>query len=163
MQQNGVVWINREILSQMLTEAERVFPKETGGVFIGYWIKLYEEAVITQATGPGPGAIHKPYNFLPDSEYQETEIKKYYEVSGRLHTYLGDWHTHPQAAAYLSPTDKRTLRRIALHSEARAPVPLMAILGEGPDWILKFWRYVPPRYSRFNFTIKTASLKVLVF
>lgn len=163
MRKNDVVWISQETISQMLSEAERSFPNETGGVLIGYWGKLYEEAVITQVTGPGPKAKHYPRSFFPDSAYQETEIANYYQASGRLYTYLGDWHTHPKAAAYLSGTDKKTLRRIASHVEARAPVPLMAILGEGPEWILKFWRYIPPRFGRFSFTIKTASLKVQVY
>jgi integrative and conjugative element protein (TIGR02256 family) len=147
----------------MLTEAERAFPNETGGVLIGYWVKFYEEAVITHVTGPGPKAVHCPRSFFPDSEYQETEITNHYHTSGRLHTYLGDWHTHPKAAAYLSGTDKKTMRRIASHSEARAPIPLMAVLGEGPDWILKIWKYFPSKYGRFSFSIKMASLKVQVY
>ncbi len=120
-----------------------MFPNETEGVLIGYQVKLYEEAVITDATDPGPKAEHQLYNFFPDNEYQKTEIKNYYHASGRLHTYLGDWHTHPQAPAYLSATDKKTLRRIASYTEARIPIPLMAVLGEGPNWILKFWKYIP--------------------
>ncbi len=163
MQRNEIVWICKLTVSQMLAEADRTFPNETGGVLIGYWVKQYEEAVITHATGPGPHAVHRSNSFVPDSEYQEMEIKKHYHTSERLHIYLGDWHTHPRERAYLSSTDRRTLRKIATHSEARARVPLMAVLGEDPEWILKVWRYIPPRFGRFHLTIKTVSLQLKVY
>lgn len=109
MQQNGIVWISRETLSQIEAEAERLFPVETGGVLIGYWVKPFKEVVITHATGPGTKAVHKSHSFLPDGEYQEAEIKRHYQDSGRIHTYLGDWHSHGAGEAYLSHIDKKTL------------------------------------------------------
>jgi integrative and conjugative element protein (TIGR02256 family) len=120
-----------------------MFPVETGGVLMGYWVKEFEEIVITHAIGPGPTAIHLPTGFIPDSEYQEDEIACHYAESERLSTYLGDWHTHPLETAHLSRKDRRTLRRIAKYTDARASVPLMVVLGGGDPWCMKIWRFSP--------------------
>lgn len=120
-----------------------MFPWETGGVLMGYWAEPLVEVVITNAIGPGPKAIHKEKGFAPDAEYQEKEIANIYEASGRLSTYLGDWHTHPRGSTRLSIRDKRTLRRIAVANNARCPVPIMAVLGGGgkDKWLLEIWQY----------------------
>jgi integrative and conjugative element protein (TIGR02256 family) len=96
---------------------------------------------ITGITGPGPNAKHTRTAFEPDYEYQDAEIARIYFESGRCHTYLGDWHTHPNSVAALSKKDKKALGRIALHKEARAPNPIMAILGSGKPWRLRIWRF----------------------
>jgi integrative and conjugative element protein (TIGR02256 family) len=130
----------------MREEAVRAFPFETGGVLLGYWAREYEEVVVTHATGPGPRAVHRMHSFVPDAEYQEAEVARLYEESGRVSTYLGDWHSHPLGTVSLSRRDRRTLRHIAGHREARAPVPIMAVIGGGdPDWFLGVWRFAPIR------------------
>ncbi len=161
--QSGIAWVSERNLAEMVCEAERVSPDETGGALIGYWAEPYREAVITDVTGPGPNALHFPYNFLPDDEYQEAEIARLYHASGRLHTYLGDWHTHPRSSSDLSRLDRRTLRKVATHPEARAPVPLMAVLGGGPRWTLKVWKYVPTRLGKYGLWINTTSLRPRVY
>ncbi len=155
-----IVWISKETLAKMLEEAKHKLPDETGGVLLGYWSEQFDEAVITHITGPGPNAIHHPNNFTPDSDYQETEIAKHYEESGRLHTYLGDWHTHPRGKVLLSDTDRRTLRRIAAYKDARLPIPLMAILGGVSEWLLKFWCFEPTRLGKLGIRIKAKELKI---
>lgn len=147
----------------MLAEAERMSPLETGGVLVGYWTKPCDEAVVTHVTGPGPRAVHARHGFLPDDEFQEGEIARAYRESGRLHTYLGDWHTHPGADAYLSGRDKRTLRKVAVYPGARASIPLMAVFGGGPEWTLKVWRYEPARFECFGLRVKIRPLQIQVY
>jgi integrative and conjugative element protein (TIGR02256 family) len=130
------------VSQRLLTEADRAFPGETGGVLMGYWAEADNEVVITNAIGPGPKAAHYKKSFIPDSEYQESEIARIYRDSNRLLTYLGDWHTHPSGSSSLSFRDKRTLYRIVTCPDARCPVPLMAVMGGGEDeWLLRVWRY----------------------
>ncbi len=124
----------------MIEEGERTFPRETGGVILGYWARPFDEVVITEMVGPGPNAQHADRLFLPDSEYQEREIANRYERSGRNHTYLGDWHTHPKSRSCLSRLDRRTLSGIALFPAARNPSPLMIILGGKERWSYQVWR-----------------------
>jgi integrative and conjugative element protein (TIGR02256 family) len=144
----GTAWIPEAVLKQMVIEAERVFPLEAGGVLVGYWGES-DEVVITNTTGSGPRAIHRRYDFSPDAEYQEAEIARFYEESGGAHTYLGDWHTHPRGGTYLSQRDVRTLRKISTFADARAPMPIMAVLAGGePKWFLGVWRYAPTFVNR---------------
>jgi integrative and conjugative element protein (TIGR02256 family) len=124
----------------MVEEARRRLPNETGGAFMGYWPDP-STVVITEVLGPGPNARHTRYSFYPDVEHHDDEIKRIYLASGRLHTYLGDWHTHPKGAARTSQKDRKTLQSIASFPEARTPRPLMAILAVSRGWKLAVWSW----------------------
>lgn len=124
----------------MRSEADRVAPAETGGVVLGWSNTDRREVVVTNALGPGPEAVHTATGFLPDGEWHDREVDHVYQRSGRLVTYLGDWHTHPGGRGLLSLTDFRTLARISRNPEARAPQPLMLILAHGTPWTLVAWQ-----------------------
>lgn len=113
---------------------------ETGGVLLGYE-SPDGDVVIAEALGPGPRAIRTSTTFNPDSEWQQALVAERYAASGRIHTYLGDWHTHPEGVAWPSRVDRRTLRRIARDSAARAPRAIMAILAPDADGILAVWQH----------------------
>lgn len=140
-QQLGVAWIGQDVVESVAGEADQSFPRETGGVLMGYWTADKSEVVITSVIGPGPNAIHGRSSFSPDAHFQEQAIAERYALSGRRHTYLGDWHVHPNAKrASLSWKDLRTMARIASCPEARAPSPLMAIVYGTPlNWRLSVW------------------------
>jgi integrative and conjugative element protein (TIGR02256 family) len=106
---------------------------------LGYWSRPWTEVAITEVVGSGPRAVRGPKHFLPDHEYQETEIAKRYISSGRQLSYLGDWHSHPGGGGSLSPADEQTLRRIIWEPAARCPVALMAVLAGGDPWELAVW------------------------
>jgi integrative and conjugative element protein (TIGR02256 family) len=134
-------WIAQCAIDGMITEADARFPDETGGVLVGYWASENEALVIMHAVGPGREAQHSRMRFLPDPQFHEKEVARIYEASGRRHTYLGDWHTHPKGTVTLSRLDSRTLGRIARARQARAPRPLMLILAGGPNnWDVAVWR-----------------------
>lgn len=118
----------------IVAEADRMQPLETGGILLGYRAEEGREFVVTHIVGPGPKAIHKRARFVPDHHYQFAEITRLYAEQPRWEshalTYLGDWHTHPGNFSYLSGQDKATLRLIAVTKSARAPEPVMLILGQ---------------------------------
>ncbi len=153
------VWIDPSALDDILVETVRTAPNETGGVLVGYG-DVGGGFVVTAAVGPGPNAVHEPYRFVPDHECHEREVARHYHASGRTETYLGDWHSHPTAAAYLSPRDRKTLRGIARERDARAPTPLMMVVGGKPEgigvWVLRphtlpwFRRPVPCRLAHYD-------------
>lgn len=131
------VWIETGIQMSMEREADDKWLNETGGALIGYsddrgW-------VVTHVIGPGPNAVHLPFLFSPDHEWQESQIADIYEQSGRLYTYLGDWHSHPQGENITSSKDRSTLRVIAKKSRPTIKNPLMIILDQGPTWELGAW------------------------
>jgi integrative and conjugative element protein (TIGR02256 family) len=124
-------------------------PLETGGALVGYWLSDASTAVVSDIVGPGPVAVHLEKQFVPDHCYQEKSIAAMYESSGRVVTYLGDWHTHPNGGKYLSDQDCTTLRRIAKYAGARARHPMMALLAGGPVWELTVWVYYPVFRTRW--------------
>lgn len=159
----GTAWISNVTFNELITEAKRTFPDETGGVLLGYWSTPFEEVVITHTVGPGPRAVHRRHRFVPDPNYQEEEVARHYEQSGRVHTYLGDWHTHPASGLHLSRQDYRTARRIATSVEARVAVPIMAVL-EGPtSWKLAVWRVIPFRVGRWVAHMRARELQPILF
>jgi integrative and conjugative element protein (TIGR02256 family) len=138
----------------MRDEAARRDPHETGGVLLGYWADA--EVVVADIVGPGPDALHGPMRFVPDTEYQEVEIARRYEASGRVVTYLGDWHTHPRGPGGISRLDLRTLHTIAREPAARAPVPVMLVVFDGEPWRVAAWIWAPRRIGLLA-TIRRAS------
>jgi integrative and conjugative element protein (TIGR02256 family) len=158
------VWLTKNLLDSMLREAKAHSPNETGGVLAGYSDQSSSNFRIEYVVGPGPDSIHTPYSFIPDHMYQEQEIARLYRESGRISTYLGDWHSHPGSGLYLSSTDRKTLSRIALSEDARIYRPLMAIVG-GPNWELAIWQGVTSSYRLLPPILKTnpCEIKVLPF
>lgn len=149
------VWLPRSELNGIMREAERTFPDETGGVLLGY--RAAEDNSLIQimfATGPGPLAIHEPSRFEPDSKWQEAEIDQLYQRSGRIATYLGDWHSHPRGSTQPSKLDRSTVRRMARHSPARVPRPLMLILAGSPD------RWAPAAHTWKRWRLRPAQVTV---
>jgi len=135
-----LVYLPPEMLRTCREEAERHYPLESGGTFMGYIHKDY--AVVEALIPPGPRAERTHYGFAPDHEWQLTEIARCYEQSGRRVTYLGDWHSHPDAGSgELSSKDRVVLRRIIQTDDARCPNPIMAILWGSPAslWSLEIW------------------------
>ncbi|GAA4459382.1 hypothetical protein GCM10023189_33030 [Nibrella saemangeumensis] len=134
------IWLKQEAYIAVLEETIRKLPCETGGVLLGYWGSSLD-VVITAVVGPGSLAIHKQASFIPDNDYHSREIKSHYEKTGRTETYLGDWHTHPEAKANLSTQDRKTLSTIANYRNARLDKPIMMILGTRP-FELTVWVHV---------------------
>lgn len=136
----ALVWLRERDLARMIVEARHFAPKETGGVFIGY--RARGEIVITDVVLSGPNAVHDRRSYRSDPLFESNEIARIYEQSGRMHSYLGDWHSHPAGSFRLSGKDKRALRTIARSEDARAEKPIMAILaGERDDWGIGVWEY----------------------
>jgi integrative and conjugative element protein (TIGR02256 family) len=132
------VVISERVLADLFGEAEAQMPRETGGVLIGHW-ESPTVVYVRDAIGPGPRARHTRTSFRPDYDFQEAEIARIYEESGRVTTYLGDWHSHPGGIAALSERDEATLRRICGEPQARAEKALMAILTDPAGWEFTAW------------------------
>jgi len=135
-----LVYLPQAVLSACREEAQRHYPLESGGTFMGYIQEDY--AVVEALIPPGPKAQRTRYGFAPDHQWQLEEIARCYEQSGRRATYLGDWHSHPNAGSgELSAKDRAVLRRIIRTEDARCSNPLMAVLwgGQTSLWSLSVW------------------------
>ncbi len=145
-------WISWELALEMFTMAAQEAPRETGGVLMGYWTSDGSDVVVTHVVGPGAAALHTTTLFVPDHDAHLRQIERIYLQSGRVSTYLGDWHAHPAGGSLLSATDRRTLRRIASTPSARADCPLMGIVArdEEGDWHLAVWILGQRRHLLFG-------------
>nr|WP_294864226.1 Mov34/MPN/PAD-1 family protein [uncultured Pseudogulbenkiania sp.] len=129
------VWLSQSAFKVITAEANRVYPLETGGILLGYFSENGIPVVVV-AIGPGPDGEHKRTRFLPDHSWQCEQIDFFYEKSHGNWKYMGDWHTHPDGIPQMSWLDKRTLKTIAKHSEAKTSKPLMFIGGGTPsEWL----------------------------
>ena len=153
------IWLSRKDLASMCEEACHHHPNETGGVLMGYWAQN-NEAVVTELISGGPCAKRDRYTFHPDGESQAKQIEAIYASSGRMHTYLGDWHTHPNGKLALSPTDRRTMKTISRTTEARAPYPLMLILAGKTTWASRIWVF---RDSKYLWRQRTEECEVIIY
>lgn len=142
------VWLRRSVYRALLRAADEKAPLETGGVLMGY--QDGRSTLVAAWIDAGPKATHTKTSFVPDYEYQERGIARVYEESGRLFTYLGDWHTHPDGGLQLSRTDRSTLGRIANHPPARVKRPVMLILAGGDPWQGGAWLWAPAWMRRYG-------------
>lgn len=136
------VLVPQAVLAEMRSEAQRRQPNESGGVLMGYADRTDPNLIrVTAQIGPGPNATHRPHRFEPDTAWQCDEVARCYEHSGRIATYLGDWHSHPRGSARPSRLDRKTARRISRSRDARLPQPLMMILAGSEEWAPQVYRY----------------------
>ena len=118
------------VMGELLTEAWRTWPNETGGVLLG--VSRPSELRLTAAIGPGPNASHHPGAFAPDSAWQAQQVAETWKENHTLE-YLGDWHTHPGGSPTLSALDRDALHSIADFPAAQQPRPVMLVLALAPD------------------------------
>ena len=117
------------------------FPKESGGALMGHRTDV-NEIVVDQVIGPGPNARHERYRFEPDINWQHAKIADRYYATGGTSTYLGGWHSHPEAThGRLISIDRKALRIIISEPEAQCSEPLMVIFWGRPDaWAVAAWQ-----------------------
>jgi integrative and conjugative element protein (TIGR02256 family) len=159
----GIAWVHKTAFSAMRTEADAKFPKESGGILVGYWANSSREVIVTNVIGPGYHAVHQDDSFVPDAEYQNEQLATLYKESGRLLSYLGDWHSHPNGEPHLSRIDLKALKIIANTPQARVATPLMAIMAHGDPWSLAVWQAIPRRVGRLVIAVKVRPLAVRLY
>lgn len=122
------VWLPEALWHALEAEAEEFAPDETGGMLVGY--SSDRSLVITRVIPGGPAAIRLASRFEPDGEWQQAELERIYIESGRIETFLGDWHSHPLGVGRPSRRDRRTAARVARSPQARCRTPLTLIAGK---------------------------------
>lgn len=140
------VWANTSALADMIAEAERAHPDETGGMLLG-WVNLdRDEIVVTTTVGPGPDGKHHRARFVPDSNWQQQRLEEMYRRTAGKVSYLGDWHVHPEGGFGMSRRDRLTMQATAATPDARCPRPLMGLLARSRDdgsYGFGVWRWRP--------------------
>lgn len=122
----AALWLPEDARETLEWEAKKHSPHETGGMLIGYMTD--DSIVVTRLIEGGPGSIRKRDRFEPDGLWQQEELERVYRDSGRIETYLGDWHSHPRGLGRPSRRDRATAKAVARSRGARTPHPLTIIV-----------------------------------
>ncbi|MBB5706348.1 Mov34/MPN/PAD-1 family protein [Sphingopyxis panaciterrulae] len=135
------IWLAREVVLEMERLGSIYYPLETGGMLLGW--RDGPDRIATGLIGPGSGALHGLYSFIPDGAWQRARLAHIFSATAGDLDYLGDWHTHPDGVAAMSEVDRRTLSKI----ERRVRDPLMVILaGAASRWDMGAWFGTRPGY-----------------
>ncbi len=98
-----------DVIARMKQEAIRVGDLETGGVLLGKWSDDGKTLTVTEATSPGPHAIHQEHGFIRDREYCQGQIDRIHSASTGTIDYIGEWHRHGRLGTTPSPTDRESI------------------------------------------------------
>ncbi len=120
------VWISATSLETMKAAAATAGRKETGGILIGRYGSDGWSADVVEAT-PSPVGSRAGFSWFVRSNKGLVDLLRQRWRKG-FH-YLGEWHLHPDASPVPSPTDKRTMCRIAADPAYQCSRPILIILG----------------------------------
>lgn len=138
--------IESTLADEIIAEAEKHSPRETGGILLGYPGEEQTLARVVELVDAGPKARRERRRFTPDGPWQRSEVASRYRESGRRLHYLGDWHSHPTGNGP-SQLDRQTARRIAAESAARCQHPIFLIaVRDRDDWELRAYRLARRRF-----------------
>jgi integrative and conjugative element protein (TIGR02256 family) len=127
------VFITDRAYKQIRKEVNRQPYRETGGIMVGF--STPNSLIITDATGPGPSAVHQPYSIRFDERYCAQKVKQL-KRRGKHQRYVGDWHSHPFSKLKPSKVDRRSFSMKSV-THYNTSYPLMLIAGPGPAISLK--------------------------
>jgi integrative and conjugative element protein (TIGR02256 family) len=116
------------------------YPKECGGIFVGKIIND-NEALIEKMMVPRKFYSTRVF-FLRVTGFLNKWLERVFNQSqGELY-YLGEWHSHPDAAPIPSWKDLDSMEKIAKNPDKRIQTPLLLIVGfNSRSFSEKFYLY----------------------
>ncbi len=123
------VVLDDRLLDEMVEHCRRAGRHETGGILIGRYSELRDQAVVTQVTGP-------PSDSRAGRRWFVRGVRGLDRVLARAWCshdyYLGEWHYHPFASAAASETDRQQTVAFAREPAYWCPQPILLIIGGDP-------------------------------
>lgn len=98
-------------VARAIIEESKKSYKESGGILIGHMFPNRRCVVISRILPPPPDSISTVSNFILGTEGLKDKIRAIQDKSGRLLTYIGTWHSHPNGGGP-SSQDKETLEKM---------------------------------------------------
>jgi integrative and conjugative element protein (TIGR02256 family) len=124
------------VVPQTVVEAALEFQRppfdtaEAGGILIGQYRGPHIELVT--CTVPLQGDVRTKFGFERNDAGHAARAKEAWERSGRVQTFVGEWHTHPEDHPIPSHVDFRTWRQ--LQRELRDDPLVFMIFGRAGIW-----------------------------
>ena len=127
--QSLAVVVTQAILESLARHCSNAGKNETGGILIGHYTALRDQAVITRVTGAPPDSKAGPTWFVRGIAGLQQLIDAAWR---RRDYYIGEWHFHPFAAPEPSERDRRQIVEFAREPNYRCPEPILVIVGGDP-------------------------------
>jgi len=130
------VRLTEPALDQLATHCHRGWPRETGGILIGYYTPRRECAVVTRAEAPPEDSSQTPFSFSRGIRGLRSLLHHLWHrpAADRLY-YLGEWHLHPSSQPLPSRRDRTQMQAIA-DGPYHCPEPVLLLVGgrEAVGW-----------------------------
>lgn len=130
-------------------------PNETGGLLVGYYTPDMQRAVVTEAWPCSDDAVRWPTGFERGQEDFNERLSALWRETDGTRYFLGEWHTHPKNAPYLSETDIAQMRSVARDQKQVCPEPISVLLVRHGDlWSIRVYRCTADECAEVSFAIK---------
>lgn len=122
---NSSIHIPISILKEIEQIIKHHYPKEFGGVFVGY--KSGENFIITDILMPDEYKNGKTV-FIRHPGTLNQRLDKLHKTTGGKVQYLGEWHSHPDGPTSPSRTDLKAMKDISKDKMINIDNPLLMIV-----------------------------------
>jgi integrative and conjugative element protein (TIGR02256 family) len=123
---NSSIHISKRVLKTIEEITSNHYPKEFGGVFIGY--KSKEDFIITNILIPDEYKNGKTI-FVRYPGTLNERLSEIHNITNGKIQYLGEWHSHPDGSTSPSNIDINAMKEIAVDKKINIDKPLLMIVG----------------------------------
>jgi integrative and conjugative element protein (TIGR02256 family) len=121
---NSAIHISKSVLKRIEEETKFHYPKEFGGVFIGYKSDLH--FIITDILIPDQYKNGQTI-FIREPGTLNERLREVHQMTKGEIEYLGEWHSHPNGPTTPSSTDINAMEIIAKDKNINMDRPLLMI------------------------------------
>jgi integrative and conjugative element protein (TIGR02256 family) len=132
-----VVW-DEGLRTKMRDMREKGLPKETGGVLLGYFDMPNDSVYVVDAMPAPSDSERGSGEFIRGVEGLEAAVEEVSRRTGKVVTYVGEWHSHPRGVAPLpSSWDIDLMVHLATLLHQDGLPALMLIVGDSREqWLI---------------------------
>ncbi len=124
------LYVPNNKLEEITKELIVHYPKEFGGVFVGYKhdkVIIVEDILVPDDFENGKTVFVRHPGSLND------RLKNIFEITNGRTNYIGEWHSHPDAPALPSSTDTNAMSEISNNENINNKNPILMIIKIAKD------------------------------
>jgi integrative and conjugative element protein (TIGR02256 family) len=132
------VFIDHGVEHQLRALRTQGFPNETGGILLGYYDFNIDAVIVVAGLPAAPDSQGTAHSFKRGVVGQVAALEDAAKRTGRMVSYIGDWHSHPPGhSAAPSQDDLIQLAHLALGMADDGLPAVQLIVGERDMRILQ--------------------------
>ena len=102
---------------------------EAGGMLIGHHPIGSDNIILDRLTTPQPADRRSRNHFHRDQAAHQHLLDMQWQLSGETRTYVGEWHSHPEARPRPSCTDRKSWTKAVKETKFHGPGLIFIIVG----------------------------------